>query len=178
MEGINGGKRFRGLTGRERILLGITGILLAWTAAFRLAVAPAGEKSAELREFMEKMETLPPAGLEEESSALICGEQAADFLYKDLDSAFMDQDLQELADRAGAKILRMEIGEPAKEQEGIFETRISLDFRCGSMESAENLERAIDGREKSVFLTQFSAWVNRENEVEGRMEVVYCYEEE
>lgn len=105
-------------------------------------------------------------------------DQAEDFFYIGLDSAFIDSDLQALAAEAGVEIWKLESREPVTEQDGIFEVHVLLDIRCGNMDALSRMAGEIDRREKSVFLKALSAEENEEGMLEGRMEVVYCYAEE
>ena len=52
MKGIESKRKVGHLTEREKILLGILGILLVWTGAIRLVIGPAGKEMEELRHTM------------------------------------------------------------------------------------------------------------------------------
>lgn len=184
MKGIESKRKAGHLTEREKILLGILGILLVWTGAVRLVIGPAGKEMEELRRTMaaEKERRAEMAAYVRQADLLSeyrdRPDQAEDFFYIGLDSAFIDSDLQALAAEAGVEIWKLESREPVTEQDGIFEVHVLLDIRCGNMDALSRMAGEIDRREKSVFLKALSAEENEEGMLEGRMEVVYCYAEE
>ena len=175
IEGRDAGR----LTRRERILLGVLGILLLWTCVLRLAIAPAQRRLDEARLALGEERTRRAACAEwlkmawENRAEL---EETEKFFFQGLTRASIETELLGFARACGVDISRMELGEPIQRAEGIFEIHVSAELDGESVEKLCHLAQEIDGQEKSVFLTDFLAEAGEDGKAEGKMEVVYCYE--
>ena len=175
IEGRDAGR----LTRRERILLGVLGILLLWTCVLRLAIAPAQRRLDEASLALGEERTRRAACAEwlkmawENRAEL---EETEKFFFQGLTRASIETELLGFARACGVDISRMELGEPIQRTEGIFEIHVSAELDGESVEKLCHLAREIDGQEKSVFLTDFLAEAGEDGKAEGKMEVVYCYE--
>lgn len=90
---------------RERFLIGILILVLLWTMAFKLLIGPEYEKLIRTREDLLELEGEKDrmdlyleqfADLEERLKEQD-GEEEDEFFYHDIDDAFMDRHLQEIA---------------------------------------------------------------------------------
>ena len=105
---------------RERFLIGILILVLLWTMAFKFLIGPEYEKLIRTREDLLELEGekdrmdlyLEQFSDLEERLKELDGEEDDEFFYHDIDDAFMDLHLQEIAKRSGVEIVRMSINGP------------------------------------------------------------------
>ncbi|WP_367941615.1 hypothetical protein [Enterocloster citroniae] len=172
---------------RERFLIGILILVLLWTMAFKLLIGPEYEKLIRTREDLLELEGEKDrmdlyleqfADLEERLKEQD-GEEEDEFFYHDIDDAFMDRRLQEIAKRSGVEIVRMSINGPLPMDEEtekvgtwaadhmMMETVITMEVNCPGVEQVKNFVDEVYEEPASLFISYIDL-KEKDGEADGR----------
>lgn len=160
---------------RERFLIVLLILVIIWALAFRLIIVPGYETLVQTREHVEELaeekdrmdlylKQFPD--LEEKLAALDEGGEEEEFFYRDIDDVFMDQNLQEMAGRAGMDIIRMSIEGPRPMEEkgeedeetlsqggGLMETVIVMEIESPGVGQVKDFAQEVYQESKSVLIS-------------------------
>lgn len=172
---------------RERFLIGILILVFLWTMAFKLLIGPEYEKLIRTREDLLELEGEKDrmdlyleqfADLEERLKEQD-GEEEDEFFYHDIDDAFMDRRLQEIAKRSGVEIVRMSINGPLPMDEEtekvgtwaadhmMMETVITMEVNCPGVEQVKNFVDEVYEEPASLFISYIDL-KEKDGEADGR----------
>ena len=172
---------------RERFLIGILILVLLWTMAFKLLIGPEYEKLIRTREDLLELEGEKDrmdlyleqfADLEERLKEQD-GEEEDEFFYHDIDDAFMDRHLQEIAKRSGVEIVRMSINGPLPMDEEtekvgtwaadhmMMETVITMEVNCPGVDQVKNFVDEVYEEPASLFISYIDL-KEKDGEADGR----------
>lgn len=159
---------------RERFFIVLLILVIIWALAFRLIIVPGYGTLVQTREHVEELaeekdrmdlylKQFPD--LEEKLAAMDEGGEE-EFFYRDIDDGFMDQNLQEMAGRAGMDIIRMSIEGPRpmeeKEDEdeetlsqggGLMETVIVMEIESPGVGQVKDFAQEVYQESKSVLIS-------------------------
>lgn len=172
---------------RERFLIGILILVLLWTMAFKLLIGPEYEKLIRTREDLLELEGekdrmdlyLEQFSDLEERLKELDGEEDDEFFYHDIDDAFMDLHLQEIAKRSGVEIVRMSINGPLPMDEEtekvgtwaadhmMMETVITMEVNCPGVEQVKNFVDEVYEEPASLFISYIDL-KEKDGEADGR----------